>query len=133
MRREMTKAYEVECVAFTRDIRALLAKRQISPPMAQVVLINTLVAMIKHLRKKDTMEEAAEDLVRTLQRATRNLTKPQPLARRLLNRNGPSQTEEAGAAFFRAGAWGQVPRKLCNGSPSRRMFLSLAAFPINLS
>jgi hypothetical protein len=37
--------------------------------MAQVVLINTLVAMIKHLRKKDTMEEAAEDLVRTLQRA----------------------------------------------------------------
>jgi hypothetical protein len=52
VRREMTKAYEVECVAFTRDIRALLAKRQISPPMAQVVLINTLVAMIKHLGKK---------------------------------------------------------------------------------
>jgi hypothetical protein len=25
--------------------------------------------MIKHLRKKDTMEEAAEDSVRTLQRA----------------------------------------------------------------
>ena len=52
VRREMTKTYEVECVAFTRDIRALLAKRQISPPMAQVVLINTLVAMIKHLGKK---------------------------------------------------------------------------------
>ena len=69
MRREMTKAHEVACVAFTRDIRALLAKKQISPPLAQVVLINTLVAMIKHLGKKDTMEEAAEDLVRTLQRA----------------------------------------------------------------
>ena len=69
MRREMTKAHEVECVALTRDIRALLAKRQVSPPMTQVVLINTLVAMIKHLGKKDTMEEAAEDLVRTLQRA----------------------------------------------------------------
>jgi hypothetical protein len=53
VRREMTKAYEVECVAFMRDIRALLAKRQISPPMAQVVLINTLVAMIKHLGKKE--------------------------------------------------------------------------------
>ena len=69
MRREMTKAHEVECVALTRDIRALLAERQISPPMARFVLINTLVAMIKHLGKKDTMEEAAEDLVRTLQRA----------------------------------------------------------------
>ena len=68
MRREMTKAHEVACVAL-RDIRALLAKKQISPPLAQVVLINTLVAMIKHLGKKDTMEEAAEDLVRTLQRA----------------------------------------------------------------
>jgi hypothetical protein len=65
----MTKTYEVECVAFTRDIRALLAKRQISPPMAQVVLINTLVAMIKNLGKKGTMKEAAEDLVRTLQKA----------------------------------------------------------------
>ena len=65
----MTKAYEVECVAFMRDIRALLAKRQISPPMAQVVLINTLVAMIKNLGKKGTMKEAAEDLVRTLQKA----------------------------------------------------------------
>jgi hypothetical protein len=52
-----------------RDIRALLAERQVSPPMARVVLINTLVAMIKHLGRKDTMEEAAEDLVRTLQRA----------------------------------------------------------------
>ena len=69
MRREITKTYEVECVAFTRDIRALLAKRQISPPMAQVVLINTLVAMIKHLGKKGTMKEAAEDLVHTLQKA----------------------------------------------------------------
>ena len=69
MRREMTKAHEVECVALTRDIGALLAKRQVSPPMAKVVLINTLVAMIKHLGRKDTMEEAAEDLVRTLQRA----------------------------------------------------------------
>ena len=65
----MTKAHEVACVAFTRDIRALLAKKQISPPLAQVVLINTLVAMIKHLGKKETMEEAAKDLVRTLQRA----------------------------------------------------------------
>jgi hypothetical protein len=65
----MTKTYEVECVAFTRDIRALLAKRQISPPMAQIVLTNTLVAMIKHLGKKGTMKEAAEDLVRTLQKA----------------------------------------------------------------
>ena len=37
--------------------------------MTQVVLINTLVAMIKRLGRKDTMEEAAEDLVRTLQRA----------------------------------------------------------------
>jgi hypothetical protein len=69
MPREMTKAHEVECVALTRDIRALLAKRQISPPMAQVVLINTLVAMIKHLGKKGTMKEAAEDLVRSLQKA----------------------------------------------------------------
>ena len=69
MRREMTKAHEAECVALTRDIRALLAKRQVSPPVAQVVLINTLVAMIKHLGRKDTMEEAAEDLVRTLQHA----------------------------------------------------------------
>ena len=69
MRREMAKAHEVEFVALRRDIRALLAKRQVSPRMAQVVLINTLVAMIKHLGKKDTMEEAAEDLVRTLQRA----------------------------------------------------------------
>jgi hypothetical protein len=69
VRREMTKAHEVECVAFRQDISALLVKRQISPPMAQVVLINTLVAMIKRLGKKDTMEEAAEDLVRTLQRA----------------------------------------------------------------
>jgi hypothetical protein len=49
-----------------RDIRALLAKRQISPPMAQVVLINTLVAMIKHLGKKARWLEAAEDWVRTL-------------------------------------------------------------------
>jgi hypothetical protein len=65
----MTKADELECVAFMRGIRALLAKRQISPPMAQVVLINALVAMIKNLGKKDTMEEAAEDLIRTLQRA----------------------------------------------------------------
>ena len=69
MRREMTKAHEVEIVALRRDIRALLAKRQASPRMAQVVLINTLVAMIKHLGKKGTMKEAAEDLVRTLQRA----------------------------------------------------------------
>ena len=69
MRREMTKADELECVAFTQSIRALLAKRQISPPMAQVVLINTLVAIIKNLEKKDTMEEAAEDLIRTLRRA----------------------------------------------------------------
>jgi len=69
VRREMTKAHEAECVALTRDIRALLVERQVSPPMTQVVLINTLVAMIKHLGKKDTMEEAAEDLVRTLQRA----------------------------------------------------------------
>ena len=69
MPREMTKAHEVECVTLTRDIRALLAERQVSQPMARVVLINTLVAMIKHLGKKDTMEEAAEDLVRTLQRA----------------------------------------------------------------
>jgi hypothetical protein len=67
--REMTKAHEVECVTLTRDIRALLVERQVSPPMARVVLINTLVAMIKHLGGKDTMEEAAEDLVRTLQRA----------------------------------------------------------------
>jgi hypothetical protein len=67
--REMTKAHEVECVALTRDIRVLLAERQVSQPMARVVLINTLVAMIKHLGRKDTMEEAAEDLVRTLQRA----------------------------------------------------------------
>jgi hypothetical protein len=65
----MTKAHEVECVALARDIRALLAERQVAQPMAKVVLINTLVAMIKHLGKKDTMEEAAEDLVRTLQRA----------------------------------------------------------------
>jgi hypothetical protein len=69
VRREMTKAHEVECATLTRDIRALLAKRQVSPRMAQVVLINTLVATIKHLEKKDTMEEAAEDLVLTLQRA----------------------------------------------------------------
>jgi hypothetical protein len=69
VRREMTKAHEVECVALARDIRALLAERQVAQPMAKVVLINTLVAMIKHLGKKDTMEEAAEDLVRTLQRA----------------------------------------------------------------
>ena len=69
MRREMTKAHEAECVALTRDIRAILVERQVSPPMTQVVLINTLVAMIKHLGKKETMEEAAEDLVRTLQRA----------------------------------------------------------------
>jgi hypothetical protein len=68
VRREMTKADQVECVALARDIRALLAKRQASPRMAQVVLINTLVAMIKHLGKKDTMEEAAEELVLTLQR-----------------------------------------------------------------
>jgi hypothetical protein len=67
--REMTKANEAECVALTRDIRALLVERQVSSPMTQVILINTLVAMIKHLRKKDTMEQAAEDLVRTLQRA----------------------------------------------------------------
>jgi hypothetical protein len=65
----MTKAHEVECGALTRDIRALLAKRQVSPRMAQVVLINTLVAMIKHLGKKDTMKEAAEELILTLQRA----------------------------------------------------------------
>jgi hypothetical protein len=65
----MTKAHEVECVEFTRDIRALLAKRQISPPMAQVVLINALVAMIKHSGRKETMKEAAEDLVLKLQRA----------------------------------------------------------------
>ena len=52
MRREMTKASEAECVALTRDIRALLVERQVSRPMTQVVLINTLVAMIKHLRKK---------------------------------------------------------------------------------
>jgi hypothetical protein len=32
-------------------------------------LINTLVAMIKRRGKKATMEEAAKDLVRTLQRA----------------------------------------------------------------
>jgi len=69
VRREMTKAHEAECVALTRDIRALLVERQVSPPMTQVVLINTLVAMIKRLGRKDTMEEAAEDLVRTLQRA----------------------------------------------------------------
>ncbi len=69
MRGEMTKAHQAECIALTRDIRALLVERQVSPPMTQVVLINTLVAMIKHLGKKDTMEEAAEDLVRTLQRA----------------------------------------------------------------
>jgi hypothetical protein len=69
VRTEMTKAHEVECVEFTRDIRALLAKRQISPPMAQVVLINALVAMIKHSGKKETMKEAAEDLVLKLQRA----------------------------------------------------------------
>ena len=69
MRREMTKAHEVECVALTRDIRALSAERQVSPPMAKVVLINTLVAMIKNLGRKDPMEEAAEDLVRSLQRA----------------------------------------------------------------
>ena len=69
MRTEMTKAHEVECVEFTRDIRALLAKRQISPPMAQVVLMNALVAMIKHSGKKETMKEAAEDLVLKLQRA----------------------------------------------------------------
>ena len=69
MRRETTKAHEVEIVALRRDIRALFAKRQVSPRMAQVVFINTLVALIKHLGKKDTMEEAAEDLVRTLQRA----------------------------------------------------------------
>ena len=69
MRREMTKAHEVECAALTRDIRALLAERQVSPRMAQVVLINTLVAIIKHLGKKDTIEEAAEELVLTLQRA----------------------------------------------------------------
>jgi hypothetical protein len=67
--RKMTKAHQVECVALTRDIRALFAERQVSPPMARVVLINTLVAMIKHLGRKDTMEGAAEDLVRTLQRA----------------------------------------------------------------
>jgi len=65
----MTKAHEAECVEFTRDIRALLAKRQISPPMAQVVLINALVAMIKHSGQKETMKEAAEDLVLKLQRA----------------------------------------------------------------
>jgi hypothetical protein len=69
VRREMTKAHAAECVALTRDIRALLVERQVSPPMTQVVLINTLVAMIKRLGRKDTMEEAAEDLVRTLQRA----------------------------------------------------------------
>jgi hypothetical protein len=69
VRTEMTKAHEVECVEFTRDIRALLAKRQISPPMAQVVLINALVAMIKHSGRKETMKEAAEDLVLKLQRA----------------------------------------------------------------
>ena len=69
MRREMTKAHEAECVALTRDIRTLLVERQVSPPMTRVVLINTLVAMIKHQGKKATMEEAAEDLVGTLQRA----------------------------------------------------------------
>ena len=69
VRREMTKAHEVECATLTRDIRALLAKRQVSPRMAQVVLINTLVAMIKHRGKKDTMKEAAEELILTLQRA----------------------------------------------------------------
>jgi hypothetical protein len=67
--REMTKAHEAECVAFGRDFRVLLAERQISPRTAQVVLINTLVTMIKHLEKRDTMEEAAEDLVRMLRRA----------------------------------------------------------------
>jgi 16S rRNA C1402 (ribose-2'-O) methylase RsmI len=69
VRREMTKAHQAECVALTRDIRALLVERQVSSPMTLIVLINTLVAMIKHLRKKDTMEEAAEDLVHTLQQA----------------------------------------------------------------
>ena len=68
MRTEFTKAHEVECAALTREIRALLAKRQVSPRMAQVVLINTLVAMIKYLGKKDTVEEATEELVLTLQR-----------------------------------------------------------------
>jgi hypothetical protein len=71
----MTKAHEAQCVALTRDIRALLVERQVSPPMTRVVLINTLVAMIKHLGKKDTMEEAAEDLVSTLQRAISKSTK----------------------------------------------------------
>ena len=71
----MTKAHEAQCVALTRDIRALLVERQVSPPMTRVVLINTLVAMIKHLGKKDTMEEAAEDLLSTLQRAISKSTK----------------------------------------------------------
>ena len=71
----MTKAHEAQCAALTRDIRALLVERQVSPPMTRVVLINTLVAMIKHLGKKDTMEEAAEDLVSTLQRAISKSTK----------------------------------------------------------
>lgn len=68
VRREMTKAHEVECATLTRDIRALLAKDRFRRGWPKS-LINTLVAMIKHLGKKDTMEEAAEDLVLTLQRA----------------------------------------------------------------
>jgi hypothetical protein len=36
VRSEMTKAHEAECIALTREIRALLVERQVSRPMTQV-------------------------------------------------------------------------------------------------
>ena len=81
MRREMTKAHEVECVALARDIRALLAERQVSPPMAKVVLINTLVAMIKHLEEKTRWKRLRRIWFARCNGRSRNLNKPQPVRR----------------------------------------------------
>ena len=89
MRREMTKAHQAECIALTRDIRALLVERQVSPPMTQVVLINTLVAMIKNLGRKDTMEEARRIWFARCNGRSRSLNKPQPVRSAMKARPDP--------------------------------------------
>ena len=72
MSRDMTVGEQAECVALTNDILALLAEKQASPGIAHAALINTLVEIIKHLGSKDTLEEAATDLIGSLQRAIKS-------------------------------------------------------------
>jgi negative regulator of sigma E activity len=43
--------------------------KQVSPPIAHAALVYTPVEMIKQIGPKDTLQEAAGELVQTLQRA----------------------------------------------------------------